>query len=264
MKRACAIASYIREFAGSCIKVGRTTDEIDKMVHAEVLRLGVYPSPLGYDFADWCVCATTCARYYVCELIALQCEFKLLAATRASQRACARRSTTWCATASPTTARSRTATSSTSTSASLSTGTESPVLHMCGRCCPLHVSFPAHELFSSFLFVLCTNANALSAPACVSRAPAGTTATARRPFTWATLTRPAARSSSSRATPSARPSAFVARACRSTASVRRCVARLCTERGCDEAWRAGERASEAARDAEGCWTHSCPLRCDAF
>ncbi len=48
MRRACELASYIREFAGKQVHVGRTTDEIDKLVHAEVIRLNVYPSPLGY------------------------------------------------------------------------------------------------------------------------------------------------------------------------------------------------------------------------
>lgn len=48
MRRACELASHIREFAGKQVAPGITTDEIDKLVHAEVLRLGVYPSPLGY------------------------------------------------------------------------------------------------------------------------------------------------------------------------------------------------------------------------
>ena len=48
MRKACEYASYIRAYAGSCVVVGRTTDEIDRMVHEEVCRLGIYPSPLGY------------------------------------------------------------------------------------------------------------------------------------------------------------------------------------------------------------------------
>jgi len=43
------IASQIRSYAGFCCKVGRTTDEIDRMVHDKVVSLGVYPSPLGYS-----------------------------------------------------------------------------------------------------------------------------------------------------------------------------------------------------------------------
>jgi methionyl aminopeptidase len=48
MRKACEIASYIREFAGKQVRVGITTDEIDKRVHDEIIRLDVYPSPLGY------------------------------------------------------------------------------------------------------------------------------------------------------------------------------------------------------------------------
>lgn len=36
MKRACQIASYIREYAGKQVSVGITTDEIDRRVHEEV------------------------------------------------------------------------------------------------------------------------------------------------------------------------------------------------------------------------------------
>lgn len=42
------IASQIRAYAGSICEVGRSTDEIDRMVHDKVVSLGVYPSPLGY------------------------------------------------------------------------------------------------------------------------------------------------------------------------------------------------------------------------
>jgi len=48
-RKACKIASTIRQFAGSLVQVGVTTDEIDAKVHDEVIRLGAYPSPLGYQ-----------------------------------------------------------------------------------------------------------------------------------------------------------------------------------------------------------------------
>lgn len=48
MTRAGAIASYIRAFAGSLVKVGVTPEQIDAVCHEEICRLGVYPSPLGY------------------------------------------------------------------------------------------------------------------------------------------------------------------------------------------------------------------------
>jgi len=48
-RRACRLASAIREYAGSLVKVGVTTDEIDAQVHEEIIRRGAYPSPLGYN-----------------------------------------------------------------------------------------------------------------------------------------------------------------------------------------------------------------------
>jgi methionyl aminopeptidase len=47
-RRAGAVASYIRAFAGSCVQIGRTTEQIDNLVHAECVRIGYFPSPLGY------------------------------------------------------------------------------------------------------------------------------------------------------------------------------------------------------------------------
>lgn len=58
MRAACEQASYIRAYAGSCVVVGRTTDEIDAMVHAEVCRLGSYPSPLGYAKFPKSICTS--------------------------------------------------------------------------------------------------------------------------------------------------------------------------------------------------------------
>ena len=48
MRTACEMASWIREFAGKQVEPGITTDEIDKRVHDECIRIGAYPSPLGY------------------------------------------------------------------------------------------------------------------------------------------------------------------------------------------------------------------------
>lgn len=48
MRRAGRIASQIRSYAGSLCQVGRTTEELDALVHEKVCSLGVYPSPLGY------------------------------------------------------------------------------------------------------------------------------------------------------------------------------------------------------------------------
>lgn len=48
MRHAGAIASHIRSFAGSLVRPGITTNEIDFLTHQEIIRLGAYPSPLGY------------------------------------------------------------------------------------------------------------------------------------------------------------------------------------------------------------------------
>lgn len=48
MRTACKFASMIREYAGQCCIAGRTTEEVDRLVHEYVISLGIYPSPLGY------------------------------------------------------------------------------------------------------------------------------------------------------------------------------------------------------------------------
>lgn len=58
MRRAAAAASYIREFAGKQVAVGVTTDEIDRRLHEECIRIGVYPSALGYHGFPKSVCTS--------------------------------------------------------------------------------------------------------------------------------------------------------------------------------------------------------------
>lgn len=48
MRNACQLAAHIRAFAGSKVAPGLSTDELDEMVHDEILRLGAFPSALGY------------------------------------------------------------------------------------------------------------------------------------------------------------------------------------------------------------------------
>lgn len=51
MKEACQIAAEMRELAGSMVKPGITTDEIDKAVFKAIIKQDAYPSALGYmDF----------------------------------------------------------------------------------------------------------------------------------------------------------------------------------------------------------------------
>jgi len=48
MRESCALAKKILEFAGSLVKPGVTTDEIDAKVHDAIIDSGAYPSPLNY------------------------------------------------------------------------------------------------------------------------------------------------------------------------------------------------------------------------
>ncbi|KAK0499470.1 methionyl aminopeptidase [Armillaria luteobubalina] len=48
VRRAGALASKVREFAGSLVKVGVTTNAIDAAVHEYIIARGAYPSPLRY------------------------------------------------------------------------------------------------------------------------------------------------------------------------------------------------------------------------
>eukprot|EP01132_Coremiostelium_polycephalum_P000495 gene495-623_t len=51
VREACKVARDILKYAGSLVKVGITTDEIDRLVHEEIIKRGAYPSTLGYkDF----------------------------------------------------------------------------------------------------------------------------------------------------------------------------------------------------------------------
>ncbi|TMW60391.1 hypothetical protein Poli38472_000433 [Pythium oligandrum] len=48
LRRACQLAREILYFAEKQIAVGQTTDEIDRIVHEEIIRQGAYPSPFNY------------------------------------------------------------------------------------------------------------------------------------------------------------------------------------------------------------------------
>lgn len=58
MRKANALAHHIRLYAGSLVKVGVTTDEIDRLVHAEIVARGAYPSPLGYHGFPKSICTS--------------------------------------------------------------------------------------------------------------------------------------------------------------------------------------------------------------
>jgi len=48
MRDACLHAKETLDYAGSLVKPGVTTDEIDRKVHEHIIRRNIYPSPLGY------------------------------------------------------------------------------------------------------------------------------------------------------------------------------------------------------------------------
>jgi methionyl aminopeptidase len=48
MRKAAALAAYVRSYAGSMVSVGITTDEIDRAVHDKIISYDAYPSPLNY------------------------------------------------------------------------------------------------------------------------------------------------------------------------------------------------------------------------
>jgi len=48
MRAAGELAARVLKFAGTLVKPGVTTDEIDKAVHQTIIDAGAYPSPLGY------------------------------------------------------------------------------------------------------------------------------------------------------------------------------------------------------------------------
>ena len=58
MRRAGSAAAEVLMIAGRHVAPGVTTDAIDALVHAEILRRGGYPSPLGYRTFPKSVCTS--------------------------------------------------------------------------------------------------------------------------------------------------------------------------------------------------------------
>ena len=58
LRAACALAKAVREFAQPLCQAGATTDDIDRLVHEEIVRSGAYPSPLGYGGFPKSLCAS--------------------------------------------------------------------------------------------------------------------------------------------------------------------------------------------------------------
>lgn len=58
MRAACKLGAEVREFAGTLVKPGVSTDEIDKAVHKMIIDNGAYPSPLTYGGFPKSVCTS--------------------------------------------------------------------------------------------------------------------------------------------------------------------------------------------------------------
>lgn len=58
LRAACALAGDIREFAKPLCQPGATTEDIDRLVHEEIVRRGAYPSPLNYGGFPKALCSS--------------------------------------------------------------------------------------------------------------------------------------------------------------------------------------------------------------
>ncbi|CAA2961250.1 methionine aminopeptidase 1D, chloroplastic mitochondrial [Olea europaea subsp. europaea] len=58
MKASGKLAAQVLQYAGTLIKPGITTDEIDEAVHQMIINNGAYPSPLGYGRFPKSVCTS--------------------------------------------------------------------------------------------------------------------------------------------------------------------------------------------------------------
>ncbi|GAB2279670.1 Methionine aminopeptidase 1D, chloroplastic/mitochondrial [Dionaea muscipula] len=58
MRASGKLAAQVLEYAGTLVKPGLTTDEIDEAVHQMIIENGAYPSPLGYGGFPKSVCTS--------------------------------------------------------------------------------------------------------------------------------------------------------------------------------------------------------------
>lgn len=57
-RKACELARIVLDLAGSMIKSGVTTDDIDKACHKYIVNAGAYPSPLNYKKFPKSICTS--------------------------------------------------------------------------------------------------------------------------------------------------------------------------------------------------------------
>ncbi|BDG07952.1 type I methionyl aminopeptidase [Anaeromyxobacter paludicola] len=58
LRRACKDAARVLQVAGAAVRPGVTTDALDAVAHAEIVRLGCYPSPLNYGGFPKSICTS--------------------------------------------------------------------------------------------------------------------------------------------------------------------------------------------------------------
>lgn len=58
MRAACTLAAEVLNHAGTLVKPGVTTEEIDQAVHKMAIERGAYPSPLNYGKFPKSVCTS--------------------------------------------------------------------------------------------------------------------------------------------------------------------------------------------------------------
>ncbi|KAI9304153.1 methionine aminopeptidase 1-like protein [Cunninghamella echinulata] len=58
MREVCRITKEVLEIAAKAVRVGITTDEIDRIVHEATIERGAYPSPLNYNYFPKSCCTS--------------------------------------------------------------------------------------------------------------------------------------------------------------------------------------------------------------
>lgn len=58
MRAACKLAAEVLNYAGTLVRPGVTTEEIDRLVHDMIVSRGAYPSPLNYGKFPKSVCTS--------------------------------------------------------------------------------------------------------------------------------------------------------------------------------------------------------------
>ncbi|KAL1931404.1 hypothetical protein VTP01DRAFT_9546 [Rhizomucor pusillus] len=58
VRKACKITREVLEIAAASVRVGITTDEIDRIVHDATIERGAYPSPLNYNYFPKSCCTS--------------------------------------------------------------------------------------------------------------------------------------------------------------------------------------------------------------